>query len=202
MWACATQNRQPGAPAADCRTRTHPLTAWWRLDRHQAVIWGRSQRPLSSNSVSVAILAPCLLKHDTISRCLQGPLTDAHMRLCDTGITYEGNITSRGETRNQRPSSLDCVRHLDLAHGGYITPLVVQLLFLASAQSLQSLCAACPTGAETRVSVVRASRYGVVLLPPSAGGAFVVGPLPLTLPLTDCLASARVEGWRSAQSLC
>jgi hypothetical protein len=47
MWACATQNRQPAAPAADCRTRTHPLTAWWRLDRHQAVNRGRSQRPLS-----------------------------------------------------------------------------------------------------------------------------------------------------------
>ena len=116
MWACATQNRQPAAPAADCRTRIHPLTAWWQLDRHQAVIRGRSQQPLSSNSLSIAILAPCLLKHDAISRCHQGPLTDAH-RLCDTGTTYEGNITSRGETRHQKPSSLDCVRHLDLAHG-------------------------------------------------------------------------------------
>jgi hypothetical protein len=137
MWACATQNRQPAAPAADCRTRIHPLTAWWQLDRHQAVIRGRSQQPLSSNSLSIAILAPCLLKHDAISRCHQGPLTDAH-KLCDTGITYEGNITSRGETRHQKPSSLDCVRHLDLAHGGCITPLMVQLMFLASAQSLQS----------------------------------------------------------------
>jgi hypothetical protein len=62
MWACATQNRQPAAPAADCRTRTHPLTAWWRLDRHQAVNRGRSQRPLSSNSISIAMPAPCFTK--------------------------------------------------------------------------------------------------------------------------------------------
>jgi hypothetical protein len=27
VWACATQNRQPTVPAADCRTRIHPLTA-------------------------------------------------------------------------------------------------------------------------------------------------------------------------------
>ena len=62
MWACATQNRQPAAPAADCRTRIHPLTAWWRLDRHQAVNRGRSQRPLSSNSISIAMPAPCFTK--------------------------------------------------------------------------------------------------------------------------------------------
>jgi hypothetical protein len=30
----------------------------------------------------------------------------------------------------------------------------------------------------------------------------VVGPLPLPLPRTGCLASARVEGWRKAQSPC
>jgi len=126
MWACATQNRQPAAPAADCRTRTHPLTAWWRLDRHQAVNRGRSQRPLSSNSISIAMPAPCFTK------------TRRHLEMLPG-------------------STLGCVRHLDLAHGGYITPLMVQLLFLASAQSLQSLCATYPTGAEVRVSVVRAS---------------------------------------------